>query len=101
MEKKYQIKYVPSAEQDLIEIIDYVLQDDPEAAINLLNQIDESISILGYFPNRGTIPKDIRLQALNYRVIINGNYLIFYVVFDDMVEIRRVLHAKRRYEFLL
>jgi plasmid stabilization system protein ParE len=29
------------------------------------------------------------------------NYLVFYVVNGNQVEIRRILHGRRRYEFLL
>ncbi|MBP2113345.1 plasmid stabilization system protein ParE [Paenibacillus silagei] len=29
------------------------------------------------------------------------NYIVFYVVLDDIVEIRRVLHGKRKYEDLM
>ncbi|NPV80513.1 MAG: type II toxin-antitoxin system RelE/ParE family toxin [Firmicutes bacterium] len=28
------------------------------------------------------------------------DYLIFYTVRDDLVEIRRILHGKRKYDFL-
>ncbi|MFC5472323.1 type II toxin-antitoxin system RelE/ParE family toxin [Cohnella suwonensis] len=101
MEKKLPIKYLPSAEQDITEIIEYVSLDNPPAALNLLNQFDESISILSYFPLSGPIPKDSRLQLLNYRMLVIQSYLVFYVVQNDFVEIRRVLHAKRKYDFLL
>ncbi|MFC5404329.1 type II toxin-antitoxin system RelE/ParE family toxin [Cohnella soli] len=101
MEKKLPIKYLPSAEQDITEIIEYVSLDNPPAALNLLNQFDESISILAYFPFSGSVPKDSRLQLLNYRMLVIQSYLAFYVVQNDFVEIRRVLHAKRKYNFLL
>jgi toxin ParE1/3/4 len=101
MEKKLLIKYLPVADQDISEIIEYVSLDNPPAALNLLNQFDESISILAYFPLSGPIPKDSRLQLLNYRMLVIQNYLIFYVVQNDFIEIRRVLHAKRKNDFLL
>jgi toxin ParE1/3/4 len=101
MEKKYPIKYMPSAEQDLTDIYDYVFLDDPVAAGNLLNQFDESISILAHFPYSCISPSDIRLQSLNYRILVVGNYLVFYAVIEDSVEIRRIFHGKRKYDFLI
>jgi toxin ParE1/3/4 len=101
MEKKYEIKYLPIAEQDLTEIIEYVLLDNPDAAINLLNQLDHSISQLELFPLLGITPNDLRLQSLNYRMLIADNYLVFYVVLEDTIEIRRILHGKRKYNFLV
>lgn len=101
MSKKYEIKYLPIAEKDLTEILEYIQLDDPIAAIKFLDQIDNSISKLEDFPFMGKVPNDLRLESLNYRILIVENYLVFYVVQDDIVEIRRVLHGKRKYDFLL
>ena len=49
----------------------------------------------------GVIPNDLRLKSLNYRMLIIDNYLVFYVVKDCIVEIRRILHGRRKYAFLL
>jgi toxin ParE1/3/4 len=101
MEKKYDIKYLPIAEQDLTEILEYVMLDKPDSAINLLNQLDHSISQLEFFPFQGVTPRDLRLQSLGYRMLIVDNYLVFYIVLGDMIEIRRILHGKRKYNFLV
>ncbi|OXS54445.1 addiction module toxin RelE [Cohnella sp. CIP 111063] len=101
MEKKLPIKYLPSASQDITDIIEYISVDNPPAALNLLNLFDEKISTLAYFPHSGPIPNDKRLQLLNYRMLVVDNYLVFYVVYLEFIEIRRVLHGKRKYGFLL
>lgn len=100
MTNKFEINYLPIAEQDLTEIIDYISIDNPEAAISVLNIIDQAIDRLSDFPHSGSIPNDIRLRSLNYRIIVVGNYLVFYVVMNDEVEIRRILHGRRKYDFL-
>jgi len=100
MEEKYKIEYLPSSAKDLTEIVDYIKIDSPQYVLNFLDKIDESISRLEQFPFIGVIPKDIRLQSLGYRILIIDNYLVFYVVFDDIVEIRRIISGKRKYEFL-
>ncbi|AGA68229.1 addiction module toxin, RelE/StbE family [Desulfitobacterium dichloroeliminans LMG P-21439] len=103
MNNKFRIEYLPIAEKDLTEILEYIQIDNPTAALNLLNEIDEAISKLSHFPYIGSIPKDQRLILLNYRMLIVANYLVFYVVLDEenVVEIRRVLHGKRKYDFLV
>ena len=103
MNNKFRIEYLPIAEKDLTEILDYIQIDNPTAALNLLDEIDKAISKLSYFPYMGSIPKDQRLILLNYRMLIVANYLVFYVVLDEeeVVEIRRVLHGKRKYDFLV
>jgi plasmid stabilization system protein ParE len=38
---------------------------------------------------------------LGYRMVVIGNYLAFYVVKKDVVQIRRVIHSSRNYQRLL
>jgi len=101
VDKRYNIEYLPIAEEDLSNIIHYIMLDNPEAALLMADKLDRSISTLELFPNSGTVPKDIRLQTLNYRMLMVESYLVFYVVLDNVVEIRRILHGKRKYNFLL
>ncbi|WP_434512158.1 type II toxin-antitoxin system RelE/ParE family toxin [Desulfitobacterium sp. AusDCA] len=101
MSSKFLIEYLPIAERDLTEILEYIQIDNQTAALKLLDEIDKAISELAYFPYIGHVPKDQRLIQLNYRMLIVENYLVFYVVFDNVVEIRRILHGKRRYGFLV
>ncbi|KUO61242.1 MAG: addiction module toxin RelE [Gracilibacter sp. BRH_c7a] len=101
MAKKYHIEYLPIAQEDLTSIIEYIQIDDPLAAQSFLDEVDRTISKLEDFPHMGSIPKDMRLMNLNYRILIIGNYLVFYVVLDEIIEIRRILHGKRQYSFLI
>jgi len=98
---RYKILYLPIAERDLADILEYVSRDRPSAVSGLLDAIDEGISRLEEFPFSGVVPADASLQRLGYRLIMVGNILIFYVVKKKSVEIRRILHGARRYEFLL
>jgi addiction module RelE/StbE family toxin len=102
MINKFHIEYLPTAEKDLIDIFEYILSDNPSAATNFLDKIDESILKLEDFPYIGVVPDDSRLKYLGYRILIVENYLVFYVVYEDedLVEIRRILHGKRQYDFL-
>jgi toxin ParE1/3/4 len=101
MNQKYKIEYLPAAQQDLVDILNYIKQDNPTAAYNLILEIDETISKLEDFPNLGVTPKDLRLKSLNYKMLVIDNYLVFYVIKEDIVEIRRILHGKRKYTFFL
>jgi len=101
MSKKYKIEYLPIAKEDLIDILDYIKKDNPTAAANFIEKIDKAISKLELFPLIGTKPKDERLQMLGYRMLVIENYLAFYVIKENIVEIRRIIHGSRRYSFLL
>ncbi|MCP5102821.1 MAG: type II toxin-antitoxin system RelE/ParE family toxin [bacterium] len=100
MNAPYEIRYLKTAECDLYGIFDYISQDNPSAAANLLEKIDNSISLLSSNPYLGVIPKDTRLRDKGYRMLIVEKYLVFYIVKDKTVQVRRIIHSARRYDFL-
>ena len=97
----YKILYLPLAEKDLLEILQYIHRDRPGVAFELLEKINESISRLEEFPLSGAVSRDRYLQRLGYRILTVDKILVFYVSRGKTVEIRRILHGARRYEFLL
>lgn len=101
MSKKYRIEYLPIAQKDLEEILEYIQNDNPGAVLKLLDQVDKAVSQLADFPFMGIIPKDFYLQYRHYRMLVVNSYLVFYIVTNDIVEIQRILHGKRKYSFLL
>ena len=101
MKKTYTIRYLKPAEKDLLDIFDYIQKDNPSAALSQLDKFDESISRLALNPLIGVIPRDERLKRLGYRILIVGRYLVFYVVKPKTVQIHRIIHGARRYNFLL
>ena len=100
MHPEYDIQYLRTAECDLYGIFDYISQDNPAAAVALLDKIDYSISLLANNSYLGVIPKDIRLRNKGYRMLIVEKYLVFYVVKNKTIQIRRVIHGARGYPFL-
>lgn len=101
MNKNLKIEYLPIARQDLEEILAYIMKDNKDVALGLLDEIDQKISKLAQFPYIGAVPKDERLEKLGYRMLVIRQYLVFYVNKDNIIEIRSILHGHRRYDFLL
>ena len=101
MKNPYTIRYLRTAEKDLFDIFDYIQKDKRFAALSQLEKFDQSIARLAISPFIGGIPKDERLKKLGYRILVIGKYLVFYVVKSKTVQIRRVIHGARRYDFLL
>lgn len=50
----------------------------PEPALEYMRRVEEAVSKLAYFPNRGSRPRDALLRMRRYRYIIVGRHLIFY-----------------------
>jgi addiction module RelE/StbE family toxin len=101
MSGPYKIRYLSTAQTDLDEIFDYIVRDNPSAAISMLEKFDRSISQLADNPEIGVVPKDDRLDKLGYRMLIVEKYLVLYVLKANTVQIRRIIHGARKYGFLL
>lgn len=97
----YKIKIFPTAKQDLEEVIGYLNTLSPDAAFEYYDLLVEEIASLSKMPERCPRPKDLALAAKGYRYLIVKNYLVFYVVVGDTVQIRRILYARRDYGALL
>lgn len=82
----------PLAETDLDDIWWYIAQDNPEAADQLLDRIEERCQALVRFPEMG-VNRDELVPGLRSFPI--GNYLIFYLINEHEIEIVRVLPGMR------
>ena len=92
---KHRVEYLPIAVADLDDIFIFVADNSPQTAMELIDRIDASIAGLESFPVMGLIAKPPRLARKGYRVLIVDDYLVFYVLLDDIVEIRRIVSGKR------
>ena len=99
--ENYKVKIYPTAQQDLLEIIEYLNTLSPEAALRYYDLLTEQIASLSRMPERCPKPKDLALAAKGYLYLIVENYLVFYIVSDDTVQIRRILYGRRDYRLLL
>jgi toxin ParE1/3/4 len=97
---KYQINLTEAAEQDLTEIADYIAGESPSAALRVIVRIEKNILKLENFPLIGVVPRIRRLARKGYRILIVDDYLIFYIINNEIIEIRRILSGKRDYQFL-
>lgn len=82
------------AESDLIDIWSYIAEDDPLAADRQLDQIDAACKMLAANPQGGPRRADL---APNLRFYPVGNYLIFYTIAEEGINVARVLHGARDY----
>lgn len=92
----YEIRYLPLAMKDLTDITTYIADHlkAPKAAMDLLNDLDKSISRLEQFPYSCKVYQPIRELENEYRLLPVKNYAVFYVVKEKVVEIHRVVYAK-------
>lgn len=92
----YKLRYLSVALEDLRNIADYITSTlkAPKAAMDLLDAFDESISRLEQFPFSCKVYPPSKELENEYRILPVKNYLVFYVVKEQVVEIHRILFAK-------
>lgn len=98
---KYRIKIYPRAKTDLKDIINYLNTLSPQAALKYYDMIVENTGNLAEMPKRCPFVRDVALKAKGYRYLALENYLVFFVVKAETVQIRRIIYGKRNYEWLL
>jgi toxin ParE1/3/4 len=82
----------PLAEEDYADIWSHIAQDNPNAADDLLRRIDAKLELYAQQPRMGTVRDSL---APGLRSFPAGNYIVFYRIVSDGIEVTRVLHAKR------
>ena len=100
---KYKLRYLLIAEQDLLEIVEYIQNNlqNPIAAENTLLKIENAIIERLESPESFAIWPSKKKRPYPYRRINVGNYTVWYVVIDNVMEIRRILYSRRDEENLI
>jgi addiction module RelE/StbE family toxin len=98
-----EIKYLPSFQQELNAIVDYITftLEAPQAASNMLDELEKSINYLKIFPLAHRLYRPIKPIPTAYRVLTVKNYLVFYVVLEKTIEIHRIIYKKRNLSQLI
>lgn len=99
--ESYRVRIYPAAKRDLLEIIDYLNTLSQDTALRYYDLLTEQIANLAHMPERCPKPKDLALAAKGYRYLIVKDYLVFYLISGDTVQIRRILYGRRDYRSLL
>jgi len=79
---------------DLVSAKDYITQDSPLAAQQIVSRIREATILLSKQPGIG---RPGRVPGTKELVVDRAPYILPYRVRDNRVEILRVLHASRRW----
>ena len=80
------------ARNDLIDIWNFIAEDNLDAADHLRQRFEEVIRLIGQNPEAGTRRDDLAKGVRTYPV---GVYLIIYRVKTKQIHIVRILHGMR------
>lgn len=96
---KYIIEYSSNSKPDIIEIKKYIKYNlqEPIIANNLIAKIRKTIEKLANNPELYSIIDDDFMKKQEIRKVVIDNYIVFYRIKDNFVEIIRVIYGKRNW----
>lgn len=86
-------RWTPEAEQDRIEIIEYIAGDNPRAALRMDELFGEAAARLAGFPHMGRTGKIAGTREL----IPHENYRLVYQIEDETVWVLTLVHTSRQW----
>jgi addiction module RelE/StbE family toxin len=89
-----QVKWLRRALRNLEQARNYVFQDNPTAAQELILKIQNAANQLQNYPFMG---KNGRVEGTKELIISNSPYILIYRIKEESVEVLRILHASKRY----
>lgn len=95
--KSYKLRYLPIFEQDLNNTVDYIANvlKNEDAALRLINDVEAAILKRLNNPVSFEPYHSIRKRDYPYYRIYVKNYVVYYVVIDDVMEVRRLMYGAR------
>jgi len=86
----------PQAEGDLIRIYDHIAEDSPINAANYIDRLEKLCQLLTEQPRMGKHRTELRPEGI-YSFPAD-DYLIFYQIGNDVLEIVSIIHDSRDYQ---
>ena len=88
-----------AAKGDLIEIGEFIRPHNPKRAASFVDELLDRCEALADMPRAYTLIP--RYERYGIRRCPHRDYLIFYRVLEDLIEVIHILHGARDYEALL
>lgn len=87
------LEWRSTARADLLAIIDYISDDNPDAAQALKDEIETKVSMLR------SHPKAFRQGRVDgtRELVVRSNYVVVYLIDAQTISILRVLHAAQQW----
>ena len=103
MDKEYNITYLPLFYDDLDRITNYIMYKlgNKIAAENLLNEVEKEIKRRATNAKSYEEFKSTRTRKSTYYRIYVKNFIIFYRVNNNTMEVIRILYSRRNFKNLL
>ena len=102
MNSMYEIIWSNVAENDLINIIEYISVDSPQNALEILEKIRQKTSSLYTLPERGRIVPELQGQGIfQYRELVIPPWRLMYRIAEREIFVMSVIDSRQNVEDVL
>lgn len=88
------IIWSPTARNKTKEILEYIAEDNPDAALALIDLIEEKVENLSQNPESGRVFPPTNNDKIR-EVVVHENYGVIYEVNPDIIKILTVRHSRQ------
>jgi toxin ParE1/3/4 len=88
------LEWLPTAQRDFDDLVDYIANDHPIAAIEQGDEIEAQTSLLKDHPRMG---RPGRVKGTRELVIVRSPFIVAYRIKGKSVQILRVLHGAQQW----
>ena len=90
------------ARLDLVEIAEFIAEENPATARKIVKRIQERISRLCTHPERGRVVPELSKQGIvKFRELVNSPWRILYSIVGNVVFVVLVIDGRRNLEDIL
>lgn len=103
MGNKLKLQIFPAAQADMEGIFQYISSElkNPSAAVGLIEDFERAFENIRAFPESCPYTQNEYIKDKTLRKLVVNNYIVFYRVKDDAIQIVRVLYGMRDYTAIL
>ncbi len=100
--KRFKVEWARPASKDLLNVIEYISQENIDAAIRIFETIKSKCKTLNQSPERGRVVPELKAYGIfSYRELIISPWRIIYMISDQTVFILAVIDSRRNIEDIL
>jgi addiction module RelE/StbE family toxin len=100
--RKYFVNITKTAKNNLKEIIKFISKNNPMNALSILKRIENRISTLDHFPERGGyVPELFKNNIKDYRQLLESPWRIIYKIDNNIVNVLLIIDSRRNTQDIL
>lgn len=95
MATKFHVEITKTAQNDVVEIWDYIARDNLRAAEHFISELEKQLDSLERFPGRCALIPETEIFGSQYRHLIYKKYRTVFRISGKAIYILRVIHSAR------